>query len=805
MSSTVSQGNVPDSSKPSESGGEYAPMDRRDDTFPPDALALEKHAVISTGIEVTDASEGMDGATDRVEVEKPAAHPARDTRVDTHLPLRSRKRSPRSRIIHMMLLAVLLLAILMPLVVTVSYALSAYGTYTALRSHAASGVHHLLAVKTLFTTSKAHPMSVFDSKTLAQAEQELIASRKDFQQVKSLISTPVVQMIGAYLPQYRPQVTTARAASQIGIDVTDIGQVLITAMQKLAPKFQGSLLSDTSTRLVTAPDLAMARTTLNAVLPLIDDIQQQTHQLSLDALPAGLISVQQREQVQELIRLLPQVETALVQGRDLLDSFGWLLGVDQPRTFLVQTLDRAELRATGGFTGQYGELHIENGRMAPFSLRDISLIEYADRSPTSDQLAPGAYRSWWPFANWGLRDSNLSADFPTSAQIATHQYQQEVNRKVDGVVVFTPFFIEHILQILGPITIPSYNETITAQNLEQRLHYYQLDNAGIAKQLHMQGKDSSTSDRKQFTALVAHTVMDRIRHASPEELMALVREIPHSLRTRDLQIYFTNPQLEDLLMQYDIAGQLDRSTAQDGLYVVQANVSASKASQYVRTSISDTVSLDAAGGATHVMHLSLAYTEIGQIYGLDTYRDYVRVYVPPSAKLLWGDGFDTGKPLCDGPFGPCPADSVYPHDELVCPTGQYQVGFAAPMLNDPYAGEWHPLDTIGPPTNLVSDEPGRAMFGGYVVVPKNCTMTVTLSWYVPPVGHSSYELFVQRQAGTFPELDLTILPTPVDCAQLATSGVHFAGVLTEDTLFPLKSLYSSLGGSKASCYPQPGV
>jgi hypothetical protein len=780
-------------------------MDGRDDAFLPEALAVEKHAVISTGIEVTDASEGVDGARSKVEVEKPAADPARDTRGDRQLPLPPRKPSPRSRIIHIMLLAVLLLAILLPLVVTASYALSAYGTYTALRAHAASGVHHLLAVKNLFTTAKAHPMSVFDSKTLVQAEQEFIASRKDFQQVKSLISTPLVQTIAVYLPQYRPQMTTARAASQIGIDVTDIGQVLIAAMQKLAPKFQGSLLSDTSTPLVTATDLTMVRTTLNEVLPLVDDIQQQTHQLSLDALPAGLISVQQREQLQELIHLLPQVETALLQGRDLLNSFGWLLGVNQPRTFLVQTLDRAELRPTGGFTGQYGELHIANGRMAPFSLRDISLIEYADNSPTTDQLAPEAYRSWWPFANWGLRDSNLSADFPTSAQIAIHQYQQEVNRKVDGVIVFTPFFIEHILQILGPITIPSYNETITAQNLEERLHYYQLDNAGIAKQMQMQGKDSSTSERKQFTALLAHTLMDRIRHASPGELMALASEMPHSLRTRDLQIYFTNAQLEDLLMQYDLAGQVNRSTTHDGLYVVQANVSASKASQYVRTSISDTVSLDAAGGATHVMHLSLAYAEIGQIYGLDTYRDYVRVYVPPSAKLLWGDGFDTGQPLCGGPFGSCPAESVYPHDELVCPTGQYQVGFAAPMLNDPYAGEWHPLDTIGPPTNRVSDEPGRAMFGGYVVIPKNCTMTVTLSWYVPPLGHSPYELFVQRQAGTFPELDLTVLPTPGDCAQLATSGIHFARVLTEDTLFPLTSSHSSPANSKVSCYPQPGV
>ena len=43
---------------------------------------------------------------------------------------------------------------------------------------------------------------------------------------------------------------------------------------------------------------------------------------------------------------------------------------------------------------------------------------------------------------------------------------------------------------------------------------------------------------------------------------------------------------------------MDRSTTHDGLYVVQANLSASKASQYVQTIMHDTVTLDAAGVCT---------------------------------------------------------------------------------------------------------------------------------------------------------------------------------------------------------------
>lgn len=718
--------------------------------------------------------------------------------------------APRGKRLSGIMLALLLVSIATPLLLVAGEGIHAYTTYTALRSDASNGVHHLLAVKDLFAGVKVHPAHALEASTLSQAKQQLLSARTDFSQMQLLIDhTALLQTITQYLPQYRPQVTTARAASQIGIDISNIGLSLFSAAIILAPKLSNPLVgatTGTQTPLITQSDLDVLGSTLDVILPPLDDIQKQAPSLSLDALPESIISPHQREQVRQALQLLPQVETLLIQGRTLLPQLGWLLGVNSPRTFLVQTMDRAELRPTGGFTGQYGELQITAGRMAPFSLHDISLVEYADNSPTADKLAPQSYRSWWPFANWGLRDSNLSADFPTSAQIAINQYNLEVHHKVDGVVLFTPFLIEHVLQILGPIQIPEYQETITAQNLEERLHYYQLDNAGIAKQTQVQTKVTSTSDRKQFTALVARTLLDRVRHASPSELLAIAQEIPHDLQTKDLQVYLSDPQLENLLMHYGDAGQIDRSTTHDGVYVVQANVSASKASQYVRTTIHDVVTLDANGGATHVMQLRLAYTQIGPVYGLDTYRDYVRIYVPPSAHFLWGTSFDTGQPLCGGPLAPCADNGIYSHNELVCPTGQYQAGASAPMLGDPYVGGLHPLDTIGPPTNFKSDQDGRAMFGGYIIVPKNCTMTATISWYVPPMGAAPYQLLVQRQAGTFPELDLTMLATPGDCrqfGQLVTQGKHFDGVLSQDASFMLTR--SVTQGDASSCYPQPPV
>src|SRR5579884_3787073 len=703
----------------------------------------------------------------------------------TPLAVVPRKRITALRPSALALLALFLISLVMPLSIGVSYGVSAYDTYQTLRMHASSGLQHLLNVKQIFVGAHSDSSSILDTNKLIRANKELAEAQQNFTQVQTLLNrTPAVRFVDQYLPQYRSQISTARAASQIGIDITSIGQSVIGTALVLAPRFRNPLLAMNHAPLVTANDIDLIGRTIDSILPRLNDMQQQTRALSLADLP---ISSQTRNQIQQYIPLLPRAKSILSAIRTQLGPGQWLLGLDGPRTFLVQTMDPSELRATGGFTGQYGELQIDGGRIAPFSLHDIALLEYSGNSSVNGQLAPSAYRSWWPFANWGLRDSNLSADFPTSARLAIAQYKAEVKHNVDGVILLTPFLIQDILRVIGPLQIARYNETITANNLQDRLQYYQLDNAGIRRSEIIEHVENPDTARKLFTAEVARTFMDHIRRAPLNELMAIGMQLLQDLKTKDLQVYATNEQVEHLLQLYGDSAEIDRATTHDGLYVVQTNVSASKASQYVHTILHDTITLDAQGGATHVLQMRLVYNQIGPVYGLDTYRDYVRVYVPPAAKFLWGDGFDSGQPLCGGPLPECPANGAYPHQELVCPTGQYNAGYAAPMLNDPYAGAEHPLDKIGAPTTLKSDEAGRGMFGGYIVVPKNCTMTVTLSWYVPSLSNAPYNVLVQRQAGTYPELDLTVLPFPADCTTLATSGLHFDSVLTRDTAFALKN------------------
>jgi hypothetical protein len=556
----------------------------------------------------------------------------------------------------------------------------------------------------------------------------------------------------------------------------------------------GSPLSSGSNKpVISVADVAAIEGSMVHALYYIDDIQEQMSQVSIKDIP---ISDSQKKQLVSVLSLLPTARDYIVQAQGLVGLVAWLLGVGQQRRYLVQTMDSAELRPGGGFTGQYGILQIQDGRMSPFNLTDVTLLDYAENGTAIGRTAPPGY-SWMNFGNWGVRDSNLSGDFPTTARMTMQLYQDEGGGPVDGDIAFTPSLIGHIIDVIGPIKVPGYNETITSKNLEERLHYYQQDFSAIAREKQISGNYSHTG-RKAFTSTLGKILLDRVRHAQVKQLIEIVKGAIKDIQSRDLEIYFTNPVAEGWLIEHAYSGSIDTFAKQDGFMVVQANISISKASQYVHTTEQDAVTLDAQGGATHNLTITLDYLQKGPVYGFDTYADYIRVYAPKNAVLNGGDGFDTGKALCKptppgGKSSPTPVgtgmpvtdgcsryNTSFPSNARYCPSGNYSLG-ARGGLNTPWV-----IDSLGPPTALTSDLPGRAMWGGLTETPKNCTSYITLSWYVPHTvqtvnGQPSYTILVQKQSGYVPTIELSIDASAIKGMKSFT----FTGDITADKAFTL--------------------
>jgi len=720
------------------------------------------------------------------------------------------------RILGAAVVATLLFVILIP----VGSGLAAYSAYTHIRGVALDGVNNLLAVKDLIPVSKSDPTAALNADKLHQAQQHLTQAEGDFIEMQQLVNRPDIEsLVHQFAPEYSGKLGMARNLVQVGLDVSRMGNELIGVALLGANLLHGSPLSSGSNQpLITATDVSNAEGAMVHALYYIDDIQTQMSQVSLNDLP---ISAKQKTELTSVLTLLPKAQSLITQVQGVTGIVSWLLGIGHQRRFLVQTMDSAELRPSGGFTGQYGIFQIQDGRMAPFSLQDVTELDYAGNGVELNRPAPSQYRSWMTFGFWGLRDANLSGDYPTSAKLAMQVYQEEGGGPVDGDISFTPVLIAHILDVTGPIRVPEYHETITAQNLEAKLHYYQQNQQAIQIQRQKTGTNNAAT-RKAFTSLLGKLLLDKVRHLSVKQLMSFMQMAVKDIQSHDLEIYFSDPQAEAWLVAHGYADSMDTFKKQDGFMVVQSNISISKASQYVHTTEQDNVTLDAQGGATHNLTITLDYKQTGPVYGYDTYADYIRVYAPPNAQFISGDGFDTGKPLCgpgapggkgggkggtggppsdtggtpggtgpgSGSGGPAGCDqykTMFPSDARYCPNGNYSLGQNAYVPGKGFT--FWPIDSLGAPTELTSDMPGRAMWGGLTVTPKNCTSYITLSWYVPHVvkhtaGQSPYALLVQKQGGYIPTVQITIDTSAIK----GLKPFNFNGKLVADRAFSLPAL-----------------
>lgn len=713
-----------------------------------------------------------------------------------HRSLHDREKHKRTlRIARLVIVAAIVLLVLVP----AGAGVAAYSAYNNINATAHDGLNHLLKVKGLLNISKSDPTAALNATKLEQAQAEFKGAEADFVQLQQLIDRPDVQgAITQFSPQYGSKLGEIVSLVQVALDVSRMGDELSGVGLIGANILHASPLTANSNKpLITASDVSAIEGAMVHALYYISDIRTQMSHISLKDLP---ISSSQKAQLASLLPLLPKAQDMIVQAQGLVGLVTWLLGVGQPRRFLIQTMDSAELRPGGGFTGQYGIVQIQDGRITPPSLTDVTLIDYAGNGTAIGRLAPNGY-SWMNFGNWGIRDSNLSGDFPTTARMTMQLFQDEGGGPVDGDIAFTPTLIGHIIDVTGPIKVPEYNETITSKNLEERLHYYQQDFSAIAREKQISG-NFSKSGRKAFTSTLGKLLLDRVRHLPVKQLMEVVKGAIKDIQSHDLQIYFTDPAVEGWLIQHGYSGSTDTFSKQDGFAVVQANISISKASQYVHTTEQDNVTLDAQGGATHNLTITLDYQQKGPVYGYDTYADYIRIYAPQNAQFISGDGFDSGHALCTpGTPKPSPVttkgsppppttsgcnqyNSYFPSAARYCPNGNYSLGARGYTLN---GGSlvW-PVDSLGPPTALTSDLPGHAMWGGMTETPKNCISTITASWYVPNAvkkvnGQPSYTILVQKQGGMIPTIDLEIDASAIK----GLKNFNFKGDINTDRYFTL--------------------
>ena len=510
------------------------------------------------------------------------------------------------------------------------------GRYRQDMAQAQTGAQEL---KEGITLLRALPHDPFNTKAVSEAQRDFgdaltLFSRlsDDINRVPDMLT--LVPVAGSRLSAAKHLLPLALEAAQAGLAGCMVIGTLAARLHNPLNKNAGLTMSDMA---VLGRNLQIIKTSLDEAVGQLNQVQPGDLQLE-----PGL-----GKMVGEFRAYLPLIQQGVEQVTSLFPVMPALLGIGKPTNYLIEILDSTELRPGGGFIGNYGITTLTGGQVKSAQVTDTYLLDNAyDRT----HFIPRPY-GWFTLAykpGWGLRDSNLDADFPTSARNGEMLYNLEGGTfPLSGVIAITPALIEQVLTLTGPVAVPEYHEVVTAQNLVDRIHYYQSIEAANGGDV--PSADGYSSVRKHFTALLGQYVLARVRTLPVSLLPRLFGILINSLHTKDVQIYFNAVPAEKVLQYYAVDDAVAKLPG-DGIFVVDANLAQDKANGFLLTTVNDQVSINPAGTAYHRTVISFTWTKAGltgqDFLGTTHYKAYVRVYVPAGGVLYtrsgWNGPYDRG-------------------------------------------------------------------------------------------------------------------------------------------------------------------
>lgn len=398
-----------------------------------------------------------------------------------------------------------------------------------------------------------------------------------------------------------------------------------------------------------------------------------------------------------------------------------LLGGNGPRKYLFLFQNNTEMRATGGFIGSYGLLDISQGHVRNFF---VDGIFNPDGQLKAKIIPPGPIQKI--SAAWSLHDSNWFPDFPTSAREAINFYEKTGGPTVDGVVTLTPTVMERLLTITGPIEMPDYDVTLTADNFVEKTQYeVEMD------------YDKTENKPKKILSDLAPLVLEKIVNAKDMKvLLGAAKVLSDGLKEKHILLYSENKDLQKIISAQGWSGEV-LPAQKDYLSVINTNINGFKTDAVVEEKIQHAAEIREDGSVVDTVTITRKHNGGNTDYEWwnKVNADYMRVYVPLGSQLIEVSG-QTRE------FDKAPLDYA-------------ALGFRKDPLLEKEESTLRVDEETG---TRISEDAGKTVFGNWTYVSPGETMTITYKYLLPfklfqvafkdDQQVDSYSLVAQKQAGS---------------------------------------------------------
>lgn len=340
-------------------------------------------------------------------------------------------------------------------------------------------------------------------------------------------------------------------------------------------------------------------------------------------------------QISEYKTQLEEADSLITKLSPLAKILPTLGGYPTEKNFLILLQNNDELRPTGGFIGVFGLANTKNGEIISLTTNDSYHLDM----PAVDKWhkePPAPIKKYLDVENWYLRDSNWVPDWPLAAQKINEIYAGESLAigqgapDFSGIIAINPDFISDLLNLVGPINIKG--EEYNSKNFQELLQY----NVEVA----YKDRNISSWDRKEIINELLAELKSRLFSLPANKWIQLVNIVSNDTAKKNIQIYFADQSLEDLVKNLGASGEV-KQTNSDYLMVVDANLAAFKSDAVVKKKINYTV--NERNGQT-TANIVLTYRHEGDFNWRTTrYRSYTRIYLPLGSRLINSSGLDEEK------------------------------------------------------------------------------------------------------------------------------------------------------------------
>jgi hypothetical protein len=402
---------------------------------------------------------------------------------------------------------------------------------------------------------------------------------------------------------------------------------------------------------------------LEKISQKLNSISEQLNEINPDDYPENFRGIEIKPQLVSAKQKVKDINLLIGQGGPLIEKADWLMGVDEPRSYLMIFQNDGELRPTGGFWTAYGILEVDDGEVAPKISEDIYALDNRFNSRIEPPQPIKDYHKNVYY--WHLRDINLSPNFKESVETFSKYYKDLPGAvDFDGVFAIDTRVLVDLVDALGGIGVPGWGN-FTSEPDDRCWGCPQV----IYKLEDYADKPASTTraDRKAFLSPMMHSIIANAMASPKDKVAELAQVVFKNFNEKHLLVYFPDPELQQAVEKLNIGGTLnDAADNNDYFHLNDANFAGAKSNLFIEQSVEQNYKVE---NNKIIKEVTVVYKntapasncnlEAGELCLNGLYRNWMRFYVPEGSKLIEMKGSEVepktyselGKTVFEGFYG----------------------------------------------------------------------------------------------------------------------------------------------------------